>query len=239
MSILEAVSVTKMYGKIKALDDFSLSVEKGVILGLVGPNGAGKSTFIKSMLGLLNTSAGTIHINGIPSTEEKSREQVAYLPEKFNFFPYYSVRGVLRFLVSISGVEPQGVAAACNEALSRMGIQDLADRKVSTLSKGQLQRVGLGAAIASRPAFLVMDEPFSGIDPLGVKEIKDFLREIRDGGATILVSSHILSEVERLCDEVCIVDRGKRVGGGKMADIVAQETLEDHFYRLIKKGGAS
>lgn len=232
--MIEAINVNKFYGEKQALIDFSLKVESGDIFALLGPNGAGKTSFVKAMLGITKLSSGTIKINGMDYLDENSRKSLCYLPEKFSFFPYYTVAGVVDFYAKMQGVSGKEIIMRRNDALSKMNILDLAKKKVSTLSKGQLQRVGISNLLVGESKLLVLDEPFSGLDPIGIKDLKDVLVELKNSGRTIFINSHILSEMEVLCDHFAIIGKGQCLHYGRVGDLSDGENLEDFFYKTIK-----
>jgi ABC-2 type transport system ATP-binding protein len=234
MKIIDAQNVNKSYGKITALQDVSLKVEKGKIFALLGPNGAGKTTFIKCLLGLLKPDAGKFSINEINAYWPQSRKFVAYLPEKFNFYSYYNVQKTLEFFGNVHGIAPASISSYIESALAHLNIHELRKRKIKSLSKGQLQRVGIASLLMSDAELLVMDEPMSGLDPIGNKELKDLMLKLRGKGKTLFVNTHILTEVEQICDHIGILHRGKLLVSGEVKELIKTESLENYFYKLIK-----
>jgi len=231
--IIEAKNINKFYGACEALKNFSLTVPRGSSFALLGPNGAGKTTFVKALLDLTQISGGEIKINGISSLDSKSREGIGYLPEKFNFFDYYTVEGVLVFYGKMKGVGDL-LSEQIKMALEKTGISDLRKRRVKTLSKGQMQRLGIASILMGDNDLLILDEPFTGLDPIGIKELKDVLRGLQNAGKTLFINSHILTEVEQMCDEMAIVNKGQLVVQGKITELVGESSLEDYFYQKIK-----
>ena len=231
--IIEAKNINKFYGAHEALKNFSLTVPKGSSFALLGPNGAGKTTFVKALLDLTQIKSGEININGISSLEDKSREGIGYLPEKFNFFDYYTVEGVLIFYGKMKGIEDD-LSQQITMALEKTGIVELKNRRVKTLSKGQMQRLGIASILIGKNDLLILDEPFSGLDPIGIKELKDVLRGLQAEGKTLFINSHILAEVEQMCDEMAIVNKGELVVQGKISELAGEKSLEDFFYEKIK-----
>ena len=234
-NIIEASNVNKSYGLSPALKNLSLSVKKSTIFALIGPNGAGKTTFIKSVLNLVKPNSGSITINGIDAKKAAARQGIAYLPEKFSFFPYYSVEGVVRFYGQMQNLRGLELKKSTEEALNKLNIWELRKRKLRTLSKGQLQRTGISTLLMGDNKLLIIDEPFSGIDPIGIKELKVLFLELKASGKTVFINSHILSETEQICDDVAILNRGECLASGNMRDMIGTLSLEDFFYKLVKK----
>ena len=233
-NIFEAKSVLKKYGNTIALSDFSLSLEKGEIVALLGPNGAGKTTFVKSLLGLLRISSGELSLFETDINRPEVKKKLSYLPEKFTFYSYYTVESTLRFYASMYEVEKTLQADKIDNALRELGILELKGRKISDLSKGQLQRVGLACSIVGDQEFIIWDEPFSGLDPIGIKDVKDLCIKLKEQGRTILVNSHILSEMERLADKVVIMNKGRIRTVGTVEEVSNGLSLEERFYRIVK-----
>ena len=232
MTIIAASGITKNYGLKTVLADFSLLVEQGEIFALLGPNGAGKTTFVKIMLGLVRPDAGTLAIAGRDHRAAQSRRKLAYLPERFNFFPYYTVEGVLSFYAAMHELPADGQALTA--ALERLEIAELRNQRIKTLSKGQLQRVGAAAMLLSQAEILIFDEPFSGLDPLGIRDLKQLFLELRSAGRTVFINSHLLSEVEQVADKVAIINGGRLLAQGALKELTASESLEDFFYHTVK-----
>ena len=236
MNIIEASNITKHYGTVLALDNVSFNVAKNSIFGLLGPNGAGKTTLVKAMLDTIHYNKGDFIINKISSKQTQSRNSVAYLSEKFSFFPFFTVENTLKFFQKIYRSKTQQPIFNLEEALDRTSIIDLRKRKIKTLSKGQLQRLGIASMLLSCADIFIFDEPFSGLDPIGIKDIKDIFKVLKERGKTIFINSHILSEMEQICDEVAILDHGKLLTLKKIEEIKnSKQSLEDFFYTLIKE----
>jgi len=235
MNIIEAVGVTKKYGRHLALDDINLKVEKGSVFALLGPNGAGKTTFVKSLLGLVRLNKGELTLKGNNVREATSREGVGYLPEKFSFYPYYTVYGCVAFFGKMNGISGAELHEKVLESLGKTGVLEIKDKKIDSISKGQLQRTGVATLLVGDSDLLILDEPFSGLDPLGIKELKDLIQTLaRDEEKTIFINSHILSEMEKMCKSMAILDKGKVVVSGEIESLLKGESLEDFFYKLIK-----
>ncbi len=234
MYAIEVHGVKKSYGPEFSLHDVNLNVENGKIFALLGPNGAGKTTLVKLMLSLMHADLGEIKINGISSTLPMSRNGVAFIPEKFSFFPYYTVRGVLEFFGTMKGLKRDILKSQIDYALSELNITDLQNRKLQSLSKGQVQRTGLASLLIGENQLLILDEPFSGLDPIGMRDLKDILKKQKALGKTIFLNSHILSEMEQICDEVAILNKGEILFSGSVQSILEKgQNLEDFFYELV------
>lgn len=234
MNAIEIHGVKKSYGLDFSLHEVDLTVKEGQIFALLGPNGAGKTTLVKLILNLMHADHGEINIHGIPSDESNSRFGVAFLPEKFSFFPYYTVRGVLEFFGTMKGLKGETLKQQIDSALHELNITELANRKLQSLSKGQVQRTGLASLLVGENNLLILDEPFSGLDPIGMRDLKDILKKLRSLGKTIFLNSHILSEMELICDDVAILNKGEILFKGSVQSIVDKgQSLEDFFYQLV------
>jgi len=234
MNAISVANVRKTYGPDFSLHNVNLTVESGKIFALLGPNGAGKTTLVKLMLSLMKVNEGTIEINGINSENPESRKGVAFIPEKFSFFPFYTVRGVLEFFGNMKGLSGENLRSQVQNAMEELGIADLSHRKLQSLSKGQVQRTGLASLLIGDNQLLILDEPFSGLDPIGMRDLKDILKKQKAQGKTIFLNSHILSEMEILCDDVAILNRGEMLYSGSIDSIIQSgKNLEDFFYELV------
>jgi ABC-2 type transport system ATP-binding protein len=235
MSVIDAQNVSKSYGNIKALNNLSLTVSEGSVYALLGPNGSGKTTFVKSILGLVKPDGGDIKLNGIDSSDVQCRDGISYLPEKFNFFPYYTVLGVVKFYGTMKGLKGAELEEQAMNALRSLQIDDLASKKIKQCSKGQVQRTGIAAMLMGDSKLLILDEPFSGLDPIAIKELKDLLIELKNKGITLFVNSHILSEMEKLCDHAAILNKGEVIAQGELSTMLNGVSLEDFFYAKVKQ----
>lgn len=234
MLAIEISNLSKRYSKEYCLSDIEFNVEKSKVFALLGPNGAGKTTLVKLILGLLNRDSGEVKINEVDSKLDISRKNVAFIPEKFNFHNYYTARGVLEFFAKAKGVDSHLVGEQVENALRTLKIEELANRKLSKMSKGQIQRVGLATILVGNNDLIILDEPFSGLDPIGIKDLKDIVLELRSQGKTIFINSHILSDMEQICDEFAILNKGKLLHVGEIANLKADGvTLEDFFYAKV------
>ena len=233
--ILTVEGVSKKYSNHKALDDVSLQVDRGKVFCLLGQNGAGKTTLIKGALGLIHFDRGTAKINGIDTKDWRSRQIVSYLPEKFQFFPYYSVEHLLHFFCSTnSSVDKQSLSKTINEALDLMHVQDLKKKKLAHISKGQLQRVALASIFSQDKDFVILDEPFSGMDPLGIAGLKEAIEKRKAQGTTFFINTHLLGEVESICDHFAIIHKGKTLRLIKREEFDTQSTIEHLFLHTVK-----
>lgn len=249
MSDTPAVSVnhlTKVFkgtlvkGAFRAVHDLSLTVKAGEVYGLIGPNGSGKSTTMKVILGLLKPTEGSTSIFGVPSTEVSSRHSVGFLPENPYFYKHLTGRETLRFYGSLCGMSGDKLKDRAEEMLVLTGLEDAATRRVGGYSKGMLQRLGLAQALIHEPRLLVLDEPTAGVDPAGSRKIRDLIIEFRSRGITVLVTSHLLEQMQEVCDRVGIMAHGRMVREGRLEDLIAVENqtemiLENASPELLAK----
>lgn len=212
--------------KLRAVDDVNLEVGDNEIFGLIGPNGSGKSTTIKVVLGLLDASVGECQIYGKPSHTVAARHSVGFLPEAPYFYRYLSGRELVRFYARICGVSRGKIAQQVDEVIELVGMTEAAHRRVGTYSKGMLQRIGLAQALVHDPQLVILDEPTAGVDPLGSAAIAEIIRELKRRGKTVLLSSHLLAQIEGLCDRVAILHRGKLVREGRVDDLVQEKDAQ-------------
>lgn len=232
---IEANNINKFYGSKQALKDFSLSVGSGEIFSLLGPNGAGKTTFVKAILNLVRVSSGSMKINDIPATSEKSRQGVAFLPERFNFFPYYTIEDTVRFYGKMQGLKGNELKEQVESAMSAAHIIDSRREKISNMSKGMLQRTGIASTLVGNNHLFILDEPFSGLDPIGIKDLKHIIGKLKKEGKTIFINSHILSEMEQICDGIAILNKGCLLASGNMQEVIGSSSLEDYFYEQVQE----
>ena len=236
-NLLEITELGKTYkgGKdtVRALNSVSLQVRKGEILGVLGPNGAGKTTTVKLIMGLMRPSAGALQFKDAPLEPHHLRTGIGYLPENFRPNPNLTVSEYVRLHCRLAqAAEPP--ASQTTELLRMVGMDAFGKRKIAHLSKGMGQRVGLAQAFAGDPEFLILDEPTSGLDPIGKSEVIDFLLQMRDRGKTILFCSHILSEVEKLCDRIGIMVGGDLRFVGTAPEFLAKWGVDEleHGFKL-------
>jgi ABC-2 type transport system ATP-binding protein len=220
---IDAHNLTKQYGNIKALDQVNLRVEQGEIFGFLGPNGAGKTTFIKILLNLSFADRGCAKIYNTDSTKVAARRHIGFLPETPYFYDSLTVEELLLFQARLIGVPDTSLRAEVNTSLKRLDIDTERKKKLGTLSKGLRQKVSIAQALLNAPSLLLLDEPTSGLDPIGIKEVRDILLEMQQRGTTIFINSHLLSEVERTCSRVAIINKGRIVKSGNKDDLANKE----------------
>jgi len=210
-------------GKLRALDHMDLTVYKGEIFGLLGPNGSGKSTTMKLMLGLLRPTTGEIRIAGHPAGSIEAKEKIGFLPENPYFPQFLSAKEVLEFYGPLCGLHGEKLEARSNELLKLVGLDTVAGRTLRAFSKGMLQRIGLAQALLSDPEILLLDEPTAGVDPIGSRQIRDIMLELRSRGKTIIFSSHLLEQVQEVADRVAILHLGKKVCEGTLEELLTKQ----------------
>ncbi|GIM90858.1 ABC transporter ATP-binding protein [Paractinoplanes toevensis] len=213
----------KRYRKRVAVDGVSFTARRGEVMGLLGPNGAGKTSVIKMLLGLVRPDAGEVMLLGRPATEPGSRARVGYLPELFRYQPWLTAAEVLDLHVRLAGAAVP--AADRRECLGLVGLADRAGDRVGGFSKGMQQRLGLAVALVARPELVVLDEPTSALDPLGRADVRDLLLSLKARGVAVLLNSHLIGEVERVCDRVVILDHGRVVADGTLAELLGGQEL--------------
>jgi len=218
--------------KLRAVDNLSLEIPRGQVFGLLGPNGCGKSTTLKIVLGLVPATAGEVSILGAPFATAEARRRTGFLPEAPYFHKFLTGRELVQYCARLSGVASDQVAAATEAALELAAMTEAAARPIGTYSKGMLQRIGLAQAIVHDPELVILDEPTAGVDPVGSAAIGRMIGAMRAKGKTIVLCSHLLGQVEQVCDRVAIMDRGRLVLEGRVEDVLARRdrhviTVED------------
>jgi ABC-2 type transport system ATP-binding protein len=228
MAAIEILGLTKTYQvgfwrkRPKcALKPLNLSVEEGEIFGFLGPNGAGKTTTLKLLMGLVYPSAGSARILGSEINDPGMKAQIGFLPEQPYFYDYLTAAELLEYYAQLSGVGAKDRKRQVNEVLARVGLPDVSGMQLRKFSKGMLQRVGIAQAILHNPRLLFFDEPMSGLDPIGRREVRDLMEELKHAGKTVFFSTHILSDAEALCDRVAIIHQGELRGVGAVADLTS------------------
>ena len=216
--------VTKRYARVVALDDLSLSVEHGVF-GFLGPNGAGKTTAVKILLGLTRPTSGSGSLAGASFGSKPSLGRIGYLPELFRYQSWLTAREVLALHCELAGIGRARWPSEIDRALATVGLADRGTSRVGTFSKGMQQRLGLGVALLDEPAVVLLDEPTSALDPVGRHDVREIIRALREKGTVVFLNSHLLSEVEQVCDAVAIVDRGKVVAQGELAQLLRASSV--------------
>ena len=222
---IDTTGLAKRYGSTIALAGLTMRVASGHVFGFLGPNGAGKTTAVKLLLGLARPTSGEGTVLGAPLGDRATRRRIGYLPELFRYQAWLTARDVLGLHASLAGLPSAGRGHAIDEALGIVGLSDRAGDRVGTFSKGMQQRLGLGVALLGRPDLVFLDEPTSALDPIGRQDVRAVIRELRDRGTAVFLNSHLLTEVERVCDEVAIVDHGRVVAAGTLDELLGAATV--------------
>jgi ABC-2 type transport system ATP-binding protein len=229
MSAISIKNLSKVYPipfrreRIVAVRNLSLEVQPGQVYGLLGPNGSGKSTTMKIVLGLVSPSAGSTQIFGRDSRLVESREEVGFLPENPYFYKFLTGQETLHFYGKICGLHGAKLRERADELLALVGLEHARDRRLGGYSKGMLQRVGLAQALIQQPRLLVLDEPTAGVDPAGSREIRDLILDFKNRGITVLLCSHLLGQVQEICDRVGILHKGVLVREGRLDELISIE----------------
>ncbi|MEK7952985.1 ABC transporter ATP-binding protein [Luteolibacter soli] len=206
---------------LRAVDRVSLTIAPGEVYGLIGPNGSGKSTTMKALLGLVQPDSGVCRIFGNDSMKVDSRQDVGFLPENPYFYKHLSGAETLRFYGKLCGLRGASLEARVKELLHLVDLDGAADRRLGGYSKGMLQRIGLAQALVQEPRLVILDEPTAGVDPVGSREIRDLILDLKARGITVFLCSHLLEQVQEVCDRVGIIYRGKMVKEGRIDDLLA------------------
>ena len=232
--------VSRRFGDVTAVEDLTLTLGKGEIMGFLGANGAGKTTTIKMLLGLVRPTSGTVEVMGGDPSDAKVRAKIGYMPEVATYYPYLNARELLAFYGGLCGLDGKTIRQRTDELLETVGLAEAAKRPLKTYSKGMLQRAGIAQALLHDPDLLVLDEPFTGLDPLARIHFRELMRRLRNDGKSIFFSSHELGETELLCDKVAIMKAGRAVYQGPVRQIAGdgERNLERIFLDVLSKGGA-
>ena len=239
MTAIEIEGLKKTYRspflrrEVEGLRGLDLSVRPNEIYGFLGPNGAGKSTTIKILTGIIYPSAGTARILGVDVRSAQAREQLGYMPEFPTFHDFLRTEEFLGFFGALHGLEGEALRKRMDEVLEWVGLPGVMGQPLKTFSKGMLQRIGLAQAILHDPAVVILDEPMSGLDPMGRRDVRRLMEHLREQGKTIMFSSHVLSDVEEVADRICVLREGQKVLEGPVAELLADaevERLEDLFF---------
>ncbi len=238
---LEVRGVNKRYAEHIAVQDLSLAVPKGTVYGLLGPNGAGKTTTIRMILNVIAPDSGSITVLGVSNRESSIQNRVGYLPEERGLYKKMAVRDVLRFLAELKGVRRKDADRSIDEWMDRLTLRtpekDWGKAKVDELSRGMQQKVQFIGTLLHDPDLVILDEPFSGLDPINAQAMKDTVVELRRRGKTVIFSTHLMDNAERLCDSVCIIARGGKVLDGTVAGVKAENS--GRTVALAIDGGAT
>ena len=222
MDAVRLGGITKDFGAHRAVDSLSLRVPVGSIYGFIGPNGSGKTTTLRMILGILRPESGMVEVLG----EEQRRaanDRIGYLPEERGLYRKMTVRRVAAYYAGLKGMSRAEARQEVEVWLSRFDLLDWADRKVETLSKGMQQKVQFISTVASRPELVILDEPFSGLDPVNLEVLREAILELRSRGTTVIFSTHDMAKAEEMCDSICMIFRGRKVLDGTLAEIQARE----------------
>ena len=239
--VFELDGVSRSFGQLKAVDNLTLSLGRGEVTGFLGTNGAGKTTTIKMLIGLIRPTAGTVRLFGGDPTVASTRARIGYMPEMAYYYPYLNVRELLAFYGGVCGMDKQTVRARMYKLLEAVELVESAKRPLKTYSKGMLQRAGIAQALLNDPDLLILDEPFTGLDPLARIHFRELLKKLRDQGKSIFFSSHELGETELLCDNVAIMKNGRCIYHGPVDRLAGDGggNLERLFLEVLEKGGVA
>ncbi len=250
MNVIEVTDLTKIYdsglrkGNVIALNKVSLQIQAGEIFGLLGPNGAGKTTLFKILLGIVRATSGESTMNGLPPSNPESRAKVGYLPENHRFPNHLTGLGLLETTGRLYGIPQSELDVRFDRLLHLVDMEKWADTKIRKYSKGMAQRIGLAQALIADPDILMLDEPTDGIDPVGKVEIREILLKLRSMGKTVIVNSHLLSEVEQAADRVAILSKGQVVRMGEVSELTSRQSqfeieaeIGDHLFELDEAMG--
>ena len=243
---IDVAHLAKSYGAIAAVSDVSLQIARGETFGFLGPNGAGKTTSVKMLLGLTRPTGGGGTLLGRPLGDRRARAKVGYLPELFRYHDWMSAREELTFHAGLAEVPHAERAREIDEILDLVGLTRRANDRIGTYSKGMQQRVGIGVALLGAPEIVFLDEPTSALDPVGRRDVREMVRALKARGTAVFLNSHLLSEVEQTCDRVAIVDRGRIVAAGPLAEVVGGATgvrlrlgvLDDAALAVLRRYGS-
>jgi ABC-2 type transport system ATP-binding protein len=222
---IHTVELAKRYGKTVALAGLTMTVPRGEVFGFLGPNGAGKTTAVKLLLGLTGPTSGEGFVLGAPIGDRAARRRIGYLPELFRYQGWLSAREVLALHCELAGLPRSSWRSEIAHALETVGLAERAGDRVGTFSKGMQQRLGLGVALLGRPELVLLDEPTSALDPVGRQDVREILLELKARGTTVFLNSHLLSEVEKVCDRVAVVDRGRVIAIGTLDELLGENAV--------------
>ena len=218
MNIVEVENVSKHFGEFKAVDNVSLNIEKGTVYGLLGPNGAGKTTTIRMIMNIIAPDSGQITFSENRQNRDFA-DQIGYLPEERGLYRKMKVKDVILFMAELRGMDRTAALNEIGHWLQKMDLIEWENRKIEELSKGMAQKIQFIATVIHKPDLIILDEPFSGLDPINMTLLKDLMLELNTNGATIILSTHIMEQAERLCEKICLVNAGKIVLEGDLREI--------------------
>ncbi|MBD3374272.1 ATP-binding cassette domain-containing protein [candidate division KSB1 bacterium] len=221
MKVLELNQVCKSYENVHAVKNLTLSIEKGSVFGLLGPNGAGKTSAIRMIMGIIHPDSGSILRFGQSSIRDQT-DRIGYLPEERGLYPKMKVMDTILFFAEIKNQNRQQSEKSADSWLKRLELEEWKDKKVESLSRGMQQKLQFICTIIHNPELIILDEPFTGLDPVNTSLIKDVILDLQRGGTTIIFSTHLMEQVEKLCKEICLIDKGEAVLKGKLSEIKRQ-----------------
>ena len=222
--------------RILAVDNLDISIAAGEIFGLLGPNGSGKTTFVKLLLGLLFPTAGNVSILDSKATSSAIKARIGYLPEESNLHGFMNADETMQFHGRLYGMDKAAIDSRADELLTELDLISARRQRVKEYSKGMARRLGLACALMHKPDFLILDEPTSGLDPIGARKVKDMLLRLKKDGTTVLLCSHLLSEVETVCDRIAIMEKGKLLKCGEVRELLTRPELLNILIRLAPSG---
>jgi ABC-2 type transport system ATP-binding protein len=232
--MIQLDAVTKKFGAVTAVDSVSYTIRKGESFALLGPNGAGKTTIVRMLLDFIKPSSGTISLNGLPASDPESRRHIGYVAEQHLIPPYLSGRDYLLRHAAFIGLSGTDAEPEIQRVLAMVSMKGAERKTAAAYSRGMRQRIGLAAALLGHPQVLILDEPISGLDPIGIRDIRSIIETLSARGVTLVLNSHLLSEVEKTCETAAILYQGKILVKDRISAIVKDhETLEDVFFRYI------
>jgi ABC-2 type transport system ATP-binding protein len=237
--VLEIQDLVVMRRRMRVLDGLSFRVERGHVFGFIGPNGAGKTTTIQAVLGLLPYASGRVLLHGLSPSDPRSRREIGFLPEETTYYRFLSPVEILEFYGRLFGLRGPELRRRIERLIELTGLGGAARRRLSSLSKGTVQKVGLAQALVNDPQTLILDEPTSGLDPVARLELRRILEGLKREGRTVFFSSHELSEVELLCDSVVVLKAGRAVRSGPLREVLGERgdrSLERYFLDLMREG---
>ncbi len=242
MPVLEVEALRKVYlrgfwrKRVVAVDRVDFSVDTGEVFGILGPNGAGKTTTIKCFTGLVHPTSGRATLFGEPAGALAAKQRLGYLPENPYFYDYLTAREYVRMVGDLFGIERRTLERRVGELLDRVGLRDAGDRPMRSYSKGMMQRAGLAQALVSDPDLVVLDEPMSGLDPIGRKEVRDLIADLKARGKTVVFCTHILGDASQLCDRVCLIVKGTVRDVGTLGALLSPKI---HHVEVVWEGPES
>ncbi len=218
MKVLEVENISKCFGKLTAVDEVSFSIEEGVVFGLIGPNGAGKTTTIRMIMNIIVPDTGDVSVLG-NSDINTAADVIGYLPEERGMYRKMKVKNLLRFLTQLKKVPKKDAIKSIDFWLERVGLPEWKDKKIEELSKGMQQKIQFIGTVLHSPKLLILDEPFGGLDPVNQNLIKDILLELKKKGTTIIFSTHVMESAEKLCEEIFMINKGRKVFDGRLTEV--------------------